>query len=102
MSRCISPGIRFQFRRDHPLRRATRPEMRYHAEVQTRMMSYMRLFQGALASRNFRLLLGCDVIAGIGNAVALVAIPFAVFAIGGSVADIGYVAAAMLLPMVPF
>jgi MFS family permease len=62
----------------------------------------VRLPRGPLASRNFRLLLGCDVVAGTGNAVALVAIPFAVLAIGGSVADVGYVAAASLVPMVAF
>ena len=55
---------------------------------------------GALASRNFRLLLGCDVIAGTGNAVAIVAIPLAVLAIGGSAADVGYVASAALVPMI--
>jgi MFS family permease len=62
----------------------------------------VRLTRGALASRNFRLLLGCEVIAGTGNAVAFVAIPFAVLAIGGSVADIGYVSSAMLFPTVVF
>jgi MFS family permease len=62
----------------------------------------VKFSRGALASRNFRLLLGCDVIAGTGNAVALVAIPFAVLYIGGSVSDIGYVAAASLVPMVVF
>lgn len=62
----------------------------------------MRRFPGPLRSRNFRLLLGCDVISGTGNAVAIVAIPFAVLAIGGSASDVGYVAAASLLPMVMF
>ena len=41
-------------------------------------------------------------IAGTGNAVAIVAIPFAVLSIGGSVADVGYVAATSLLLMVAF
>jgi len=54
----------------------------------------MRLPRGALQSRNFRLLVACDVISGTGNAVAIVAIPFAVLAIGGSASDVGYVATA--------
>ena len=62
----------------------------------------MRLPRGALQSRNFRLLVACDVIAGTGNAVAFVAIPFAVLAIGGSVSDVGYVATASLIPMLVF
>jgi len=44
---------------------------------------------GPLASRNFRLLLACDVISWLGSAMAGVALPFAVLAIGGSPADIG-------------
>lgn len=62
----------------------------------------MRLARGALRSRNFRLLVGCDVISGTGNAVAFVAIPFAVLAIGGSASDVGYVATASLIPMILF
>jgi MFS family permease len=62
----------------------------------------MRLPHGALESRNFRLLLGCDVVSGTGNAVAFVAIPFAVIAIGGSASDVGYVATASLIPMLVF
>jgi MFS family permease len=62
----------------------------------------MRLPRGALESRNFRLLLACDVISGTGNAVAFVAIPFAVLAIGGSASDVGYVATASLIPMIVF
>lgn len=62
----------------------------------------MRLPRGALQSRNFRLLLACDVISGTGNAVAIVAIPFAVLAIGGSASDVGYVATAALIPMIAF
>ncbi|MGI9009182.1 MAG: MFS transporter [Streptosporangiaceae bacterium] len=60
----------------------------------------MRLARGALRSRNFRLLVGCDVISGTGNAVAFVAIPFAVLAIHGSTSDVGYVATAGLIPMI--
>ena len=62
----------------------------------------MRLPRGALQSRNFRLLVACDVISGSGNAVAFVAIPFAVLAIGGSASDVGYVATASLIPMLVF
>ena len=58
----------------------------------------MRVPQGPLLSRNFRLLLACNVISVAGTAVALVAIPFAVLAIGGSAADVGYVAAAVMVP----
>jgi MFS family permease len=62
----------------------------------------MRAVQGALASRNFRLLLACDVVSMFGTAVALVAIPFAVLSIGGSAADVGYVTASAMLPVIVF
>ena len=62
----------------------------------------MRALAGPLGSRNFRLLLGCDVISLAGSAIALVAIPFAVLAIGGSASDIGYVATAALVPVIVF
>jgi MFS family permease len=62
----------------------------------------MRVPQGPLRSRNFRLLLACDVISVTGTAFALVAIPFAVLAIGGSAADVGYVAAAVMVPALIF
>ena len=62
----------------------------------------MGLFQGPLRSRNFRLLLTCNVISRSGTAVAVVATPFAVLAIGGSASDVGYVAAASLVPLVVF
>ena len=58
----------------------------------------MHLPAGPLQSRNFRLLLACNVISVTGTAVAIVATPFAVLAIGGSAADVGYVAAAVLVP----
>jgi MFS family permease len=57
---------------------------------------------GPLASRNFRLLLACGVISYLGSAMAGVALPFAVLAIGGSPADIGYVATSSLLAMMAF
>ena len=52
----------------------------------------MKVRPGPLRNRNFRLLLACNAILMTGTAVALVAIPFAVLAIGGSAADVGYVA----------
>jgi len=57
---------------------------------------------GPLAQRNFRLLIGCDVTSMVGTAMAVVAVPFAVLASGGSVSDVGYVAAAGLLPTIAF
>jgi hypothetical protein len=57
---------------------------------------------GPLRSRNFRLLLACSVISVTGTAVAIVATPFAVLAIGGSAADVGYVAAAVMVPALIF
>ena len=62
----------------------------------------MRALSGALRSRNFRLLLACNVTSLTGSAVALVATPFAVLAVGGSAGDVGYVATAMLVPVVVF
>ncbi len=62
----------------------------------------MKPGRGALASRNFRLLLATDVVSTFGTAVALVAIPFAVLSIGGTAADVGYVTAAGLLPVIVF
>ena len=56
---------------------------------------------GPLRSRNFRLLLACDVISASGTAVATVALPFAVLRIG-SASDVGYVAAAYLVPLIGF
>lgn len=62
----------------------------------------MRLPAGPLQSRNFRLLLACNTISVTGTAIAIIATPFAVLAIGGSAADVGYVAAAVLVPGVVF
>jgi MFS family permease len=55
-----------------------------------------------MGSRNFRLLLGCDVVSMAGTSIALVAIPFAVLSIGGSGTDVGFVATAALVPMIVF
>jgi MFS family permease len=62
----------------------------------------MHLPQGPLRSGNFRLLLACEVVSMSGTAVAVVAIPFAVLAVGGSASDVGLVATASLVPMIAF
>lgn len=58
--------------------------------------------RGALASRNFRLLVGCDVTSMTGTAMATVAVPFAVLHAGGSATDVGFVTAAGLVPTIAF
>src|ERR1700749_1402201 len=60
----------------------------------------MRVLQGPLGSRNFRLLASCNVISVTGSAIANVAMPFAVLEIGGSARDVGYVAAAKFPPLI--
>jgi MFS family permease len=65
-------------------------------------LTRLRMPPGPLRSSNFRLLLACDVISAIGSAVAVVALPFAVLGIGGSAGDVGYVAAAYLVPLIGF
>jgi predicted MFS family arabinose efflux permease len=62
----------------------------------------VKAIRGPLAHRNFVLLVSCDVISLGGTGVALVAIPFAVLAIGGSASDVGYVSTAELLPIITF
>ena len=62
----------------------------------------MSRLRGPLASRNYRLLVACDVTAMLGSSMAAVAIPFAVLGIGGSAADVGYVLAAGLVPTAAF
>jgi MFS family permease len=62
----------------------------------------MRLPRGPLGSRNFRLLLACNVVSLGGTAIAVVALPFAVLASGGSVSDVGYVPTAEVVPVVAF
>jgi MFS family permease len=58
--------------------------------------------RGALASRNFRLLVGCEVTSMTGTAMATVAVPFAVLRSGGSASDVGFVTAAGLVPTIAF
>ena len=70
--------------------------------VEMRQIRAVLRMRGPLGSRNFRLLLACDVISGTGSAVAFVAIPFAVLAIGGTASDVGLVASAGLIPMILF
>jgi MFS family permease len=65
-------------------------------------MAGVRVLRGPLSSRNFQLLLACDVVSMAGTSIAVVATPFAVLSIGGSGSDVGYVATAGLLPMVVF
>jgi len=62
----------------------------------------MGWLDGPLRSRDFRLLLACKVISVTGTAVAIVAGPFAVLAIGGPASDVGVVQAADLVPMAGF
>jgi MFS family permease len=57
---------------------------------------------GPLHSRNFRLLVTCNVISVAGSAVSFVAVPFAVLRIGGTASDVGYVATAELIPVIAF
>jgi MFS family permease len=61
-----------------------------------------RLLSGPLGSRNFRLLVACDVTSTTGSAMAYVAVPFAVLRSGGSASDVGFVAAAVLVPAIIF
>lgn len=58
--------------------------------------------RGPLASRNFRLLVSCDVMSMAGTAMATVAVPFAVLRSGGTASDIGFVAVAGLVPTIVF
>lgn len=60
------------------------------------------LRRGPLRSRNFRLLVACNVISVAGSEVSVVAIPFAVLRIGGTASDVGYVATAELIPVIAF
>jgi MFS family permease len=62
----------------------------------------MRSPPGPLRSRNFQLLVACDVVTLAGTSIASVAIPFAVLSIHGSGSDVGFVATAGLLPLVLF
>ena len=55
--------------------------------------------QSPLASRSFRVLAACNVISLTGSVLSFVAMPFAVLSAGGSAADVGYVAAAQLVPL---
>ncbi|MFJ9948779.1 MFS transporter [Kitasatospora sp. NPDC091207] len=52
------------------------------------------------AGRNFRIQTAATVVSGLGNAGAPIATAFAVIASGGSTAEVGYVTAARLVPVV--
>ncbi|MEV0373519.1 MFS transporter [Streptomyces sp. NPDC050636] len=56
----------------------------------------------AWAGRNFTLLTGATVIAGLGSSGALIAAAFAVLGSGGSATDVGLVATARTVPLVLF
>jgi len=58
--------------------------------------------RGPWASRNFRLLVGCDVMSMVGTTMATVAVPFAILHSGGSASDIGFVTVAGLIPTIVF
>jgi MFS family permease len=58
--------------------------------------------RGAFASRNFQLLVGCDLMSMTGTAMATVAVPFAVLHSGGTASDIGFVTVAGLIPTIVF
>jgi len=58
--------------------------------------------RGPLRSRNFRLLVTCNVVSVAGSAASFVAIPLAVLRIGGTASDVGYVATARLIPLIVF
>jgi MFS family permease len=68
----------------------------------SRSVTSRSVLRGPLQSRNFRLLVTCNVISVTGSAVSFVAIPFAVLGIGGSASDVGYVATAKLVPLIAF
>src|SRR5258707_4221517 len=82
-----------------PLRRERRLA---RAGAKRQIMFAMRLPRGALQSRNFRLFLACDVISGTGSAVATVAIPFAVLAIGAFAILSGYASTGYTITMFRF
>jgi MFS family permease len=56
--------------------------------------------RGPLRSRNFCLLLTGNLVSVAGSSVSFVAVPFAVLRIGGSAADVGYVATAALIALI--
>ncbi|MET9293255.1 MFS transporter [Streptomyces sp. NPDC003077] len=56
----------------------------------------------AWAGRNYLLLTAATMVAGLGNAGALIATAFAVLGAGGSATDVGLVAAARTVPLVVF
>jgi MFS family permease len=60
----------------------------------------VKMMRGPLGSRNFRLLLASQVISTLGSQIAAIAVPFAVLAIHGSIADVGYVSASSMTMMI--
>ncbi|GAU69725.1 putative drug resistance protein [Streptomyces sp. NBRC 110611] len=62
----------------------------------------MLMARPSWAGRNYLLLTGATVIAGLGSSGALIATAFAVLAAGGTATDVGLVAAARTIPLVLF
>ncbi|MGW1375485.1 MFS transporter [Streptomyces sp. NPDC002446] len=63
---------------------------------------HRRTWAPTWAGRNYLLLTGATVIAGLGHSGALIATAFAVLGSGGSATDVGLVAAARTIPLVLF
>src|ERR1700685_3388549 len=87
--------------RGRPTRAVGQAGMREYGQDK-RSKAGMRSPPGPLRSRNFQLLVACDVVTLAGTSIASVAIPFAVLSIHGSGSDVGFVPTAGLLPLVLF
>ncbi len=61
-------------------------------------LTFTRGIPGCLRERSFRLLLTGQAISIIGDAIAMIAIPFAILGMGGSVGEVGLVLAARAIP----
>ena len=61
-------------------------------------LTFTRGIPGCLRERSFRLLLTGQAISIIGDAIAMIAIPFAILEMGGSVGEVGLVLAARAIP----
>ena len=61
-------------------------------------LTFTRGIPGCLRERSFRLLLTGQAISIIGDAIAMIAMPFAIHGMGGSVGEVGLVLAARAIP----
>ena len=61
-------------------------------------LTFTRGIPGCLRERSFRLLLTGQAISILGDAIAMIAIPFAILGMGGSVGEVGLVLAARAIP----